>query len=69
MLLVVPECSPGGGASERHKFRNWHERFSVNIDLGVRGRTAEELICNMECAYYLCRSSLLLVAKLFPSTV
>ena len=36
MLLVVPECSPGG-AFERHTFRKWHERFSVNIELGARG--------------------------------
>ena len=50
MLLGVPELSQGG-AFERHKFRNWHERFSVNIELGVRGRGAEEAIRDMECAY------------------
>ena len=50
MLLVVPQRSQGG-AFERHQFRNWHERFSVNIELGVRGRSAEEPIRNMECAY------------------
>ena len=36
MLLGVPECSHGG-AFERHNFRNWHERFSGNTELGVRG--------------------------------
>ena len=51
MLLGVSECSHGGGAFERHKYRNWHERFSVNIDVGVRGRSAEEPIRDMECAY------------------
>ena len=40
-----------GGAFERHKFRNRHERFSLNIELGVRGRSAEEPIPDMECAF------------------
>ena len=50
MLLGVPECSHGG-AFERHKFRNWHERLSVNTESGVRGRSAEEPIRDMECAH------------------
>ena len=49
MLLGVADCSQKG-AFERPKFRNWHERFSVNIELGVRGGSAEEPIRDMECA-------------------
>ena len=51
MLLGMPECSQGG-AFERPTFRNWHERFSVNIELGVRGRSAEEPLRDVECACY-----------------